>query len=453
MNSIEKFLKKNNKILYQCIDDLSLNYLYNYENITLLLPDDKNIINDIIYNYINNQELAIQQINSLFIKGYFPKLEHFDRVDIINCNNEKLNFNKEKSNNETVMLEDKYQIYVNPNYIKKSGYMLYNLKTNKLPLKGTIIEREKQTVKYETKNTNINLNNIKSKLHTFIKNNYYNFLKKDMNIFIILSNLILNGLVKNTISENKVINSESQKILNDVNMKLSSISRATFYLLIDKDDTFNIFKHINNDIYELIENILLNRVNTKVLNKCDSISTYNKLLNLIKSNTTNSYKIPMVEKINKLKSMANNPTNIEFINYLKKIYKETYSDEYKTILNNHIFTVICEIYICMENAEINQMGIKYGFNEFNDKFIIFIETSKLNDLIKYSNDVVRMHSIFNTLTKCNIFLHDLNKEYITPENKSNKTVYNRMPTDNDTIFIYENEDTEDNDNYDKLLNI
>jgi len=453
MNSIEKFLKKNNKNLYQCIEDLSLNYLYNYENITLLLPDDKNIINDIVYNYINNQEQAIQQISSLFIKGYFPKLEHFDRVEIINCNNEKLNFNKEKSNNESVILGNDYQIYSNPNYVKRSGYMLYNLKTHRLPLKGTVIQREKQTVKYETKNANINLNNIKSKLHTFIKNNYYNFLKKDMNIFIILSNLILNGLVKNTISENKAINSESQKILNDVNMKLSPISRATFYLLIDKDDAFNIFKHINNDIYELIENILLNRVNTKVLNKCDSIATYNKLLNHIKSNTTNSYKIPMVEKVNKLKSMANNPTNIEFINYLKKVYKETYSDEYKTILNNNIFTVICEIYICMENVESNQMGIKSGYNEFKDKFIIFVETSKLNDLIKYSNDVVRMHSIFNTLTKCNIFLHNSNKDYITPENKSNKTVYNRIPTDIDTIFIYENEDIEDNENYDKLLDI
>ena len=90
---------------------------------------------------------------------------------------------------------------------------------------------------------------------------------------------------------------------------------------------------------------------------------------------------------------------------------------------------------------------------FKDKFIIFVETSKLNDLIKYSNDVVRMHSIFNTLTKCNIFLHNSNKDYITPENKSNKTVYNRIPTDIDTIFIYENEDIEDNENYDKLLDI
>jgi hypothetical protein len=453
MNSIENFLQKNNKTLYQCIDDLSLNYLYKDENITFLLPDDTNVINNIIYNYINNQETAINQIRSLFIKGYFPKLEHFDRVEIINCNNEKLNFNKEKSNNESVILGNDYQVYINPNYVKRSGYMLYNLKVNKLPLKGLTVEKEKQTVKYKTKNSNINLNNIKNKLHTFIKNNYYNFLKKDMNIFIILSNLILNGLLKNTISENKVINSESQKILDTVNNKLSPISRATVYLLLDNDDTFNIFKHINNDIYEFIENILLNRININVLNKCNSIVTYTKLLNHIKSNTTNSYKIPIIEKVQKLKSMANNPTNIEFINYLKKVYKETYLEDYKNVLNNHIFTVICEIYICIENAESNQMGIKSGYNEFKDKFIIFIETSKLNELIKYSNDVVRMHSIFNTLTKCNIFLHDSNKDYITLKNKSNTNVYNRIPTDADTIFIYENEDMEDNENYDKLLDI
>ena len=453
MNSIENFLQKNNKTLYQCIDDLSLNYLYKDENITFLLPDDTNVINNIIYNYINNQETAINQIRSLFIKGYFPKLEHFNRVEIINGNNEKLNFNKEKSNNEMVILGDDYQVYINPNYVKRSGYMLYNLKVNKLPLKGLPVEKEKQTVKYKTKNSNINLNNIKNKLHTFIKNNYYNFLKKDMNIFIILSNLILNGLLKNTISENKVINSESQKILDTVNNKLSPISRATVYLLLDNDDTFNIFKHINNDIYEFIENILLNRININVLNKCNSITSYAKLLHQIKSTTTNTYSIPTQEKVQKLKSMANNPTNIEFINYLKKIYKETYSEDYKNVLNNHIFTVICEIYICIENAESNQMGIKSGYNEFKDKFIIFIETSKLNELIKYSNDVVRMHSIFNTLTKCNIFLHDSNKDYITPKNNSNKNVYNRIPTDADTIFIYENEDMEDNENYDKLLDI
>jgi hypothetical protein len=453
MNSIENFLQKNNKTLYQCIDDLSLNYLYKDENITFLLPDDTNVINNIIYNYINNQETAINQIKSLFIKGYFPKLEHFNRVEIINGNNEKLNFNKEKSNNEMVILGDDYQVYINPNYVKRSGYMLYNLKVNKLPLKGLPVEKEKQTVKYKTKNSNINLNNIKNKLHTFIKNNYYNFLKKDMNIFIILSNLILNGLLKNTISENKVINSESQKILDTVNNKLSPISRATVYLLLDNDDTFNIFKHINNDIYEFIENILLNRININVLNKCNSITSYTKLLHQIKSTTTNTYSIPTQEKVQKLKSMANNPTNIEFINYLKKIYKETYSEDYKNVLNNHIFTVICEIYICIENAESNQMGIKSGYNEFKDKFIIFIETSKLNELIKYSNDVVRMHSIFNTLTKCNIFLHDSNKDYITLKNKSNTNVYNRIPTDADTIFIYENEDMEDNENYDKLLDI
>lgn len=453
MNSIENFLQKNNKTLYQCIDDLSLNYLYKDENITFLLPDNTNVINNIIYNYINNQETAINQIRSLFIKGYFPKLEHFNRVEIINGNNEKLNFNKEKSNNEMVILGDDYQVYINPNYVKRSGYMLYNLKVNKLPLKGLPVEKEKQTVKYKTKNSNINLNNIKNKLHTFIKNNYYNFLKKDMNIFIILSNLILNGLLKNTISENKVINSESQKILDTVNNKLSPISRATVYLLLDNDDTFNIFKHINNDIYEFIENILLNRININVLNKCNSITSYTKLLHQIKSTTTNTYSIPTQEKVQKLKSMANNPTNIEFINYLKKIYKETYSEDYKNVLNNHIFTVICEIYICIENAESNQMGIKSGYNEFKDKFIIFIETSKLNELIKYSNDVVRMHSIFNTLTKCNIFLHDSNKDYITPKNNSNKNVYNRIPTDVDTIFIYENEDMEDNENYDKLLDI
>jgi hypothetical protein len=454
MNSIQKFLYKHNKNLYQCIDDLSLTYLYKHENITFLLPTDKSVINSIIYNYTNDIEKSIKQIKSLFIKGYYPKMEHFNKVSIINFNNEKLNFNVKKSDDNCIVLEDCYLITHNEDYSKKLGFMLYNLETDKLPLNGSYVEQEKTN--NISVNSNVNLNNIKNKLNLYIKNNYYNFLKKDINIFRVFSNLILTGISKNTISENKIINDESQKILNIVNTKITPISRSTFYLLIDDSDTFNIFKHINNDIFELIENIITNKSNnSKVIIKCNSVPTYNNLLKHIKQVSTNFYNKPSSDVINKLNSLANNPTNIDFINYLKKTYKETYSNSYSTILNNHIFTILCEIYICMEQSEINQSGIKSGYTEFKNNFLVFVETSKLNDLFKYSNDVVRMYSVFNTLTKCNFFLQNINT-FPEESDKSNRsyTAYNRNPTNNETIYICENDaDDETNENYEKLLEI
>ena len=452
-NPIQNFLQKNNKNLFQCIDDLSLNHLYKYENITFLHPTDRKIVNNIVYNYINNQEMAIVQIKSLFIKGYYPKLEHFNKVNIINFNNEKLNFNKDKSSDELVVLGGEYEITLNPNYVKKSGFMLYNLKTDKLPLNGNYVEAEKEPAKQQI-SSNVNLNNIKNKLHLYVKNNYYNFLKKDINIFRVLSNLILNGLAKNTIHENKIINDESQKILDKTNTKITPISRSTFYLLIDKDDPFNVFKHINNEIFELIENIINGKVSNRIMVKCDSAKTYNNLLKHIRSNTTNSYNKPIQEKIKKLNTLANNPTNIDFINYLKKVYKETYSADYSAVLNNHIFTILCEIYICMEQAEASQVSVKSAYSEFKNNFLIFIETSKLNNLFKYSNDVVRMYSIFNTLTRCNFFLQDMNTFCEDSDGKSHYTVYNRQPSNNETIYIHErDDDSGSNENYEKLLEI
>ena len=105
----------------------------------------------------------------------------------------------------------------------------------------------------------------------------------------------------------------------------------------------------------------------------------------------------------------------------------------------------------MENNEINQSGVKYGYNEFKNNFLVFMETNNLNDLSKYSTDVVKMFSIFNTLTKCHFFLKDMNIMITSHEDNNNSSAYYRNPTNNNIIYITENSESNDNINYDKIL--
>ena len=88
MNKLLNYIENHNKYLYQCIDDLDLLNIFN-SNITFLLPSNK-LINKILYNHIHDTEEAVIQIQSLCIKGYIPNITYFDKMDIINYNNEKL---------------------------------------------------------------------------------------------------------------------------------------------------------------------------------------------------------------------------------------------------------------------------------------------------------------------------------------------------------------------------
>ena len=456
MNNLEKFIQSSNKNLYQCIIDLALNKLFNQETVTFLLPDNT-IINNIVYNYIHNTEESIVQIKSLFIKGYIPNLDYFSKVDVVTFTNQLLTIDKKEKNstdekNDFIMLCKKYKITKNTKYKKQLSYIVYNLECDKLPLTGKDLEKAHISSNKNVENSvNINYDNIKKKLRNCINNNYYSFLKKDINIFRVICNLIFNGLLKNHLNDNTVVNRESQSVINNTNVRLSYLSRATFYLLTDSNDNFNVFQHINVEIFKLIENIIKNEIEIKMLLKCDSSKIYNNLLSTIKNNSLNEFTSPTPASIKKITKLSQDPANIDFISSLKNAYKKTYNDSHNIILNNHILTILCEMYISMETNEINNTNVKSGYNEFKNNFLVFIQTTELNTLDKYSTDIVKMYSIFNTLTKCQFFLKNISEMVINPTTEHKTSAYYRNPNDNNTIFISENEDTSNSNSYDDLL--
>ena len=402
MNKLLNYIENHNKYLYQCIDDLDLLNIFN-SNITFLLPSNK-LINKILYNHIHDTEEAVIQIQSLCIKGYIPNITYFDKMDIINYNNEKLDLKN-------------YKLTPVESYKREPGRMIYNINTDE-KIKGTRISKKNQNINQVNKTDQLQLN-----IKKYILDNYNEYTKREMNIFMIFSNIILKGFINN-IELNK-------NVINDCISRLSYLSRATIYMFLMPE--FNVFKYIDQQSVDNINKLLENNIPLKSLLKIDSVSLYYKNINTIRKEGNITYTICHETKLSKIKSLSTKPNNIEFINYLKKIYNDTYNIN---MLNNHIFTVICDLFETMEEEE----TLKNRVSIFKNNFITFINTNDLNKLAVYNNDIVLMYTIFTTLVNSNIFLENLSDIKISQRTSS----YHRNPMDKSITYIgeFEQEETE-----------
>lgn len=403
MNKLLSCINHHNKNFYNCIKYLDLTDLFK-NNITFLLPSNK-LINKILYNHVHDTEEAVKQIQSLCIKGYIPNLSYFDKIDIINFNNDKLDLKE-------------YKITINNNYVREPGLMLYNIEIDE-KLVGTKISKKIQLI------TNLNqTGQLPIKLKKYIIDNYNEYTKREMNIFMIFSNIILKGFINN-IELNK-------NVINDCISRLSYLARATIYMFLMPE--FNVFKYIDQQSVDNINKLLENNIPLKSLLKIDSGSLYYKNINTIRKEGNITYTTCNETKLSKIKSLSTKPNNIEFINYLKKIYNDTYNIN---MLNNHIFTVICDLFETMEEEE---ETLKNRVSIFKNNFITFINTNDLNKLAVYNNDIVLMYTIFTTLVNSNIFLENLSDIKISQRTSS----YHRNPMDKSITYIgeFEQEETE-----------
>lgn len=308
--------------------------------------------------------------------------------------------------------------YLNTKEFNKHENMLNNksfIKTNLLKIRNKNLNKENDKTKIEKENTNYN-NSIKE------KNGLYNIVNITNNFNIIndYKNLIDYDITKNL---NKNLYSNYVDIKKKETEYIPSIDNK-----ISKDSV--------NNIYELKDNILYNKVSSR-FNKEKSTNKLSNINNFFKANIINKKNIKKLAKQNK-KNHNNYLSKLKFIHDNNALFSKNNmknnNKKCKTSSNNNSITNN------IDNSNTNCCSIKNDSNIIDSTFPSTIKHNDKNkSIINYS------YRFFDK--SCSSFNFEISPKFYNNENiaeNSLNELLNENDTSNEIIFYNVNNSTSKN---------